>query len=78
MDDTAIPIELHNVLPPPLSSWRAAQFRDKLVLVSPDHEPLLGYQAGGKWVVMKVDFSKPIEQVMVTADRWFSKTGKNS
>jgi len=55
--DTEIPHELHNVLPPPFSSWRAAKYRDQLVLVSPYHETLLGYQAGGQWLVMKVDFS---------------------
>jgi len=66
MDDTPIPTELHHVLPPPLSSWRAAAFRDKLALVSPDHEPLIGYQVDGKWVVMKIDFSKPIETYPLT------------
>lgn len=61
MDDTPIPIELQHVLPPPLSSWRAAAFQDNLVLVSPEHEPLLGYQSDGRWAVTRVDFARDIE-----------------
>ncbi len=65
MEDVQIPADLQSVLPPPFANWRATYFRDWLVMVSPDHEPLIAQEVGGKWVVIKIDWSKPIEGMKI-------------
>lgn len=75
MDDVEIPDEFRSILPPPFASWRATYFRDWLVMVSPDHEPLIAQEVGGKWAVIKIDWSKPVEGVKIYQPSMFFSTG---